>query len=98
MSHLTVFVAQTLSQSPLVSRIEDLLQSLYSFFLYLPKHSLELEDVSNVMELARQRILKNIITRWISCFKPVKLVMQEYRALVLKMHMDASTLQQLRLI
>jgi hypothetical protein len=44
------------------------------------------------VETARQRILKSIKTRWISCLEPMKRVLSEYHALVLKMHMDASSL------
>jgi hypothetical protein len=92
MSHRTNLVVQTLSQVPLVARIEDMLQSLYSFFSHSPKRNQELANLANIVETAGQRILKNIKTRWISCLEPVKRVLSEYRALVLKMHMDAPSL------
>jgi hypothetical protein len=67
-------------------------QSLYSFFSHSPKRNQELADLANIVEIVGQRILKNIKTRWISCLEPVKRVLSEYRALVLKMHMDAPSL------
>ena len=36
--------------------------------------------------------MKNVKTRWISCLEPVKRVMSEYKALMLKMQMDSSSL------
>jgi hypothetical protein len=48
--------------------------------------------LANIVETAGQQILRNVKTRWISCLEPVKRVMSEYKALVLKMHMDSSSL------
>ena len=92
MSHMTNLTVQSLSQVPLVMRIEELLQSLYSFFSHSPKRNQELADLANIVETAGQRILRNVKTRWISCLEPVKRVMSEYKALVLKMQMDSSSL------
>jgi hypothetical protein len=92
MSHRTNLAVQTLSQVPLVTRIEELLQGLYSFFLHSPKRNQELADLANIVETASQKILRNVKTRWISCLEPVKRVMSEYKALVLKMHLDAPSL------
>jgi hypothetical protein len=92
MSHRTNLAVQTLSQVPLVMRIEELLQSLYSFFSHSPKRNQELADLANIVETAGQRILRNVKTRWISCLEPVKRVMSEYKALVLKMHLDSQSL------
>jgi hypothetical protein len=92
MSHRTNLIVQTLSQVPLVMRIEELLQSLYSFFSHSPKRNQELADLANIVETAGQRILRNVKTRWISCLEPVKRLMSEYKALVLKMHLDSSSL------
>ena len=92
MSHKTNLAMQTLSQVPLVMRIKELLQSLHSFFSHSPKRNQELADLANIIETARQRIFRNVKTRWISYLKPIKRVMSEYKALVLKMHMDLSSL------
>jgi hypothetical protein len=52
MSHRTNLAVQTLSQVPLVARIEDMLQSLYSFFSHSPKRNQELADLANIVETA----------------------------------------------
>jgi hypothetical protein len=92
MSHRTNLTIQTLSQVPLVMRIEELLQSLYSFFSHSPKQNQELADLANIVETAGQRILINVKIRWISCLEPVKRVMSKYKVLVLKMHLDSQSL------
>jgi hypothetical protein len=52
----------------------------------------ELADLANIVETAGQRILRNVKTRWISCLEPMKRVMLEYKALVLKMYLDSTSL------
>jgi hypothetical protein len=86
MSHRTNLAVQTLSQVPLVMRIEELLLSLYSFFSHSRKKNQDLADLANIMETAGQRIMRNVKTRWISCLEPVK------RLIVLKMHLDSLSL------
>ena len=71
-----------------MSWIEELLQGLHSFFSHSPKCNQELANLANIVETTGQRILKNMKTRWISCFKLVKHVLSEYKALMLKMHID----------
>jgi hypothetical protein len=44
------------------------------------------------MKTARLRILRSFKTRWNLCLKPVKHVMSEYKALVLKMHLEMPSL------
>jgi hypothetical protein len=52
----------------------------------------ELADVANIVETARQYIFKNVKAKWISYLEPIKSIMSEYEALVLKMHMDSPSL------
>jgi hypothetical protein len=92
MNHRTDPLVQTLLQVPLVMRIEELLQSLYSFFSHSPKRNQELADLANIVETLGQWILRNMKTRWISCLEHVKPMMSKYKALILKMHLDSTSL------
>jgi hypothetical protein len=72
-------------------RIKELLQNLCSFFSHSPKQNQELVDLVNVVETMGQRILRNVKIGWISYLEPVKRVMS-YKALILKMHLDSTSL------
>jgi hypothetical protein len=63
MSYRTNLVVQTLSQVSLVTRIEELLQGLYSFFSHSLKRNQEFADLANIVETTSQRILRNVKTR-----------------------------------
>jgi hypothetical protein len=46
------------------------------------------------METRGQHILRNIKGWWISMLLPAKIILSEYKALVLKMHQDSTTISQ----
>ncbi len=89
MAHLTNLVAQTFSNLPLVSWIENLLQCLYGYFNHSPKRHLKCTKIIKIMETKGNKILWNIKTRWISMISLVKCVLSKYRTLFMKMALDA---------
>ncbi len=90
MAHWTNLVIQTLSNLPLVFRIENLLQCLYGYFSHSPKRHLEFTKFTKIVETKGKRILWNIKIRWISMINLVKWVLFEYCTLLMKMALNAT--------
>jgi hypothetical protein len=62
-SHRTNLAIKSLSDLPVVNRIEDLLQSLHSYFARSPKRHLEFVKLVEVMETKGLKILRQVKTR-----------------------------------
>ncbi len=86
MAHHTNLVVQTLFHIPIVKCIEELLQTLYSFFFH-NKH-LEFLKLANLMKAKGNKILQNVKTCWISMLNPTKWAFLMYMPLVAKMAKD----------
>jgi hypothetical protein len=86
--HHTNLAIKSLSDLSVVNRIEDLLQSLHSYFARSPKQHLEFVKLVEVMETKGLKILRQVKTRWLSMMSPPIRVMNEYRTLVVKMLED----------
>ena len=87
-SHRINLVVETLSQYPMVSRLEGLFQSLYSYFCRSHKRHSELQKLADLMETKAKKILRNVETRWISMRGPAQRVLSEYKLLLAKMGVD----------
>jgi hypothetical protein len=87
-SHRTNLAIKTLSGLLVVNRIEDLLQTLHSYFACSPKRHLEYVKLVEVLQTKGLKILKQIKTRWLSMRSPAIRAMNEYRTLVVKMMED----------
>jgi hypothetical protein len=61
-AHRTNLAVEALSNLPMVSRIEEMLASLYVFFAHSPKRHLEFIKLAEVMQSKGLKILKNITT------------------------------------
>ncbi len=75
MTHEMNLDVQLLSNLPMVVKLEDFLQSLYSYFSSSPKQHLEFIKLANIMETKRLKILRNVKTPWINMLEPLKRVM-----------------------
>jgi hypothetical protein len=71
-----------------VNRIEDLLQSLHTYFARSPKRHLEFVKLAEVLETKGLKILRQVKTRWLSMMSPAIRMMNEYKTLVVKMMED----------
>jgi hypothetical protein len=89
MSHRTNLAVQALSNLPMVTKIESLLQSLHSYFTSSPKRHLEFTKLAEIVETSGLKMLPTVRTRWISMFEPLKRVLSEYKTLIVKMSKDA---------
>jgi hypothetical protein len=76
-----------------VNRIEDLLQTLHSYFARSPKRHLEFVKLAEVLETKGLKILRQVKTRWLSMMSPAIKVMNEYRTLVVKMMEDQDDME-----
>jgi hypothetical protein len=76
---------EILSSYPLVSKVEGLLASLFTYFNGRPKRCVELANLAGIMETKGLKMLKAVKTRWISMLSPYKRVLSEYRPLLVKM-------------
>jgi hypothetical protein len=66
LSHRTNLAVKTLYKMGIVGKIEDVLQSLYSYFFHNPKRIQNFVELVDIVEIGGQRIFRNIKTCWIS--------------------------------
>lgn len=88
-AHRTSLVVGTLSNLPMVAKLENLCKSLYSYFGSSPKHHLEFSKLAEVVESEGLKILRNVKSRWMSILAPLERIMGEYKNLIVKMSLDA---------
>jgi ribosomal 50S subunit-associated protein YjgA (DUF615 family) len=79
MAHCINLAMQTLSKLPLMSHLENLLQTLHSYFAHSPKRHLNFIKLEKFMCTRRNKILQNVKTRWISMFNPTKKMIAQYK-------------------
>jgi hypothetical protein len=91
-AHHTNLAVQTLSNLPLVSHIEILLQCLYGYFNHILKMHLEFTKWARIMEIKGNKFLWNIKITWISMINPTKCVLFMYCTLLRKKALDAPTI------
>jgi hypothetical protein len=79
MAHCINLAMQTLSKLPLMSHLENLLQTLHSYFAHSPKRHLNFIKLEKFMCIRQNKILQNVKTRWISMFNPIKKMIAQYK-------------------
>jgi hypothetical protein len=62
----------------MVSRLESLFQSMYSYFCRSNKRHGKLQKLADLIETKGNKMLRNIETRWISMNSPAKRIMFKY--------------------
>ncbi len=63
---------QSLFSMPMVSKLKDLLQSLYGYFFRSPNCYLEFTNLVEIVEIKGLKVLRNVKTSWISMLAPLK--------------------------
>jgi len=96
MTHRTNLVVETLSNLPIVSKLEALCQEIYVYFNHISKHHLEFQKLANLVETEGHYMLCNVKTWWISLLDTLRRIIGEYKTLVAKMCQD-STVKELEL-
>ncbi len=71
-----------------MSRIDTMLQSLYTLFVHSPNKHLEFTKLAQILQTKGNKILCNVKTRWINMLNPTSCVMSKYKMLMLKMAKD----------
>ncbi len=72
----------------MAARLEELLQSLPSYFSSSLKWHLEFTKLVKIVETGGLKILQNVKIHWISMLEPLKCVLAKYKTLILKMAHD----------
>jgi hypothetical protein len=91
-AHMTNLIALTLSDLFVIVKTETLLVGVYKYFNHSPKRNLErFEVMVKAMETKRFKILCNIKTKWIYMVVPSKVVLEEFKTLLVKMVEDVVT-------
>jgi hypothetical protein len=88
MAHICNLVMQSFFPLPLVAKIKGLLQGMYVYFFHSPKRQLEHVKLVKILQTKGLKVLCNVKTWWISMLAPIKLVLVEYKSLVVKMGDD----------
>jgi len=78
MANQTNLVVQSLSSMLMVSKLENVLQSLYGYFFSFPKHHLEFTKLVEIVEIKGLKVFWNAKTRWINMLALLKRVGKEY--------------------
>ncbi len=94
MAHKMNLAIQVLSIVPMVAKLEDLLQSLYSYYSNSPKKHLEFTKLVEIVGIRRLKILRNVQIWWISMLEPLKQMMAKYKTLIMKMSQDNVSIVQ----
>jgi hypothetical protein len=88
-AHNTNLIALTFLDILIIVKIEALLVGVYKYFNHSPKRNLErFEVMAKIMETKRFKILCNIKTKWINMVVPSKVVLEEFKTLLVKMAKD----------
>jgi len=68
-------MVQALSNLLMVSKLEDLLWSLYAYFLNFFNHHLEFINLAKIMEIKGFKIFLSVKIQWISMLEPLECVL-----------------------
>ena len=85
-AHKLQLAAQVLSETELMSTVEDVLQTTHAYFAHSPKRISEFCTLAQLMETKGFKLLKNVKTRWISCHAPMRRLILEWKPVMAKMH------------
>ena len=91
MAHRINLAVQPLSNLPIVAKLENLCQAMYSYFSISSKRHLRFQKLADIVKTEGLRMLRNVATRWISLLEPLKRVIGGYKTLIVKMCEDAHT-------
>ena len=89
-AHKLQLAAQVLSETELMSTVEDVLQTTHAYFAHSPKRVSEFRTLAQLMETKGLKLLKNVKTCWISCHAPMRRLISEWKPVMAKMHEDGN--------
>lgn len=81
----------------MVAKLEELLQSLYSYFSSSFKSHLKFSKLAKLVKTKGLEIFRNFNMQWMSMLEPLKCVLVEYKILIIKMSQKNSSIIKTRL-
>jgi hypothetical protein len=63
----------------MVSKLEDLLKFMYTYFWSSPNHHLEFTKLAKIIGIGGFKTFKNVKTQWISMLDPLKNILVTYK-------------------
>jgi hypothetical protein len=97
MAYKTNLAMQALSNLTMLSKLEDLLQFVYAYFLSSFNRHLEFTNLAKIMEIGGFKTFLNVQTQWISMVEPLKHVLVTCKTLIVKISQDNISVAQARL-
>jgi hypothetical protein len=97
-AHRVQLAAQKLGILPIVDRLEELCNGLYSYFAKSPKRQLAFKKLAEELATSGNKILRNVKMRWLSLLDPMIRVLEEFKTLVALMDECPSELAKKNLL
>jgi hypothetical protein len=88
-AHKINLAVKTLSQLSIFQAVEDLMRLSHAYFAHSPKKYTEYRAFVQTIDTKGLKLLKNVKTRWLSLLEPMRRLMNEFRTIVGKMHIDS---------
>jgi len=88
MPHHTNVVMQTFSNQPLVTKLENLLQTTHTYYSFSPKRHLEHGNLAKLLKTKGLKLLHNVKAMWISMLSLMNRLFVEYKTLMVHMNND----------
>jgi hypothetical protein len=79
----TLLCASFILSTHMVTNLEELLQSLYSYFSNSFKWHLKFSKLAKIMKTKGLKILRNVNMQWMSMLEPLKCALIDYKILIL---------------
>lgn len=92
MVHRTSLVVGSLNAFFMMTKLEEIIQKKYGFFVNSLKRHLELMRLATLLETKGWKILKNVKSCWLCILSYVKRVQSKYKPLILKMLDNATSI------
>lgn len=70
----------------------------HSYFKHSPKRHLKFIHLAKVMETKGLKLLKQVVTRWISLLEPMKRLLNQFHVVLAKMCEDGDEIKDARVI
>jgi hypothetical protein len=89
-AHKLNLVVKTLSHLAIFHAIEELMRISYAYFAHSPKIYTEYKSFADTIDTKGLKLLKNVTTRKMSLFEPMRRILSKFRTILGKMEMDNS--------
>jgi hypothetical protein len=88
--HMMILAIEPLSNLSIVEKCISFCQSVHIYFSFSSKNHNEFQKLTNVIEIRRLNVLRNVKTYWISFLEHLRRIMDKYKTLIYKMAEDVA--------